>query len=117
METTAVPENNLLEENELVELQSLSFSFFDGMNIPLNETKLADIIQENSTGIEKAVKSKSQECDSQDEEEQEEYVKDVTYESENFYIQKNPYSPKKDYEIIEHIKPKEEEAEKSFLWK
>ncbi len=117
METAAVPENNLLEEIESVELQPPFFSLFDGMNIPLNETKLADILEENSTGIEKAVKSRSPKDDSEDEEEQEEYIKDCSYESENSYVQKNPYAPKKDYERIEHIKPKEEEEEKSFLWK
>ncbi|MFA5887206.1 MAG: hypothetical protein WC852_00660 [Candidatus Nanoarchaeia archaeon] len=110
---SAVPENNLAEENESVELQPLSFLSSD---ISLDTRQLIEIIEENNTGIEKAVRHSFSKDDKEDEE-QEEYVKDFSYESENSYVQKNPYAPKKDYERIEHIKPKEEEEEKSFLWK
>ena len=74
----------------------------------MDTRQLIEIIEENSTGIEKAVRHSSSKDDKEDEE-QEEYVKDCSYESENSYVQKNPYAPKKDYERIEHIKPKEEE--------
>lgn len=125
METAAIQESlkDITPENtEATELQPLFlqepqalplFSFLLEDTMPFKK-ELSEIMEENNTGIENKVKK----ADSHnDDEEQEEYVKSVCYDTENSYIQKNPYAPKKDYERIEHLKPKEEEEEKSFLWK
>lgn len=114
------------KENEVVELQPPSlqepqvfFSFFLEDTLPLKKESpliskeaLLEIIEENNTGIENKIKG-----DVLQEDDEEEYVKETTYETENSYIQKNPYAPAKDYERIDFLKPKEKEEEKSFLWK
>ncbi|MDD4877949.1 MAG: hypothetical protein PHO02_02845 [Candidatus Nanoarchaeia archaeon] len=114
------------KENEVVELQPPSlqepqvfFSFLLEDTLPLKKESpliskeaLLKIIEENNTGIENKIKG-----DVLQEDDEEEYAKETTYETENSYIQKNPYAPTKDYERIDFLKPKEKEEEKSFLWK
>ncbi|MDI6737403.1 MAG: hypothetical protein QME12_02695 [Nanoarchaeota archaeon] len=113
------------EENEFSELQpplfsqepkALPFKLFSFLledTLPLKKEELTGLLEENNTGIENKVKKTV----FQNEEEREEYVKSVCYDTENSYVQKNPYAPKKDYERIEHLKVEEEKEEKSFLWK
>lgn len=123
---TAIQEINEItpKETEAIELQlpllralEVSFPFFPFLledTIPFSNEELSEILQENNTGIEKKVKKGIVEDENG---EQEEYAKDITYDTENSYNRKNTYSPRKDYERIEHLKVKEEEEEKSFLWK
>ena len=87
---------------------------FPGQDISLDEKKLAELVEENNTGIEKKLNIVLQ---NNDDEEQKEYIKSTAYKAENCYDKNNPYAPKEDYKQIELMKPKEVEEEKSFLWK
>lgn len=109
---SAIPE--ITPENTEADGLQPPFSLFLEDSISEIKEELSELIEENNTGIEKKVKKAIVDDTKK---EQEEYVKNVTYEAENSYAQKNPYAPKKDYERIEQIKPKQEEEEKSFLWR
>ena len=94
--------------------ESHPFLIFPSSDMLVDEKKLAEIIQDNNTGIEKKLNIVLQNNDDEDEKE---YIKSTSYEAKNCYDKNNPYAEKENYKQVKWMDSKEEEEEKSFLWK